>query len=318
MPTDMAETKLRLRLKNAKGEPVSFSKAQLFLETWSYYDTLTLTTKSDLLVLSLEKDSMPPPDYNYAQYDWEHCILYVEAKGYVPVQSKPMECIGMETGCGPSTQVAIEFPDGPAIEIRKGETGEIELRVRKPQDRYLRFVDDDQEPVPGVQVTSGIFWTNANHCAHWTVGWLGEGPSDQEGRVAIPDGDFEYALAFEKPFYHLKQNNVADPMALITYLSDEETVIELHKLQKRRLEMTVLMNGKPLVGETLWGAWIGAPCGLWEQELATTDENGRIVIEDFYPEEWIEIFLWPYDADRPVWSADPQQLSGFVEVELQE
>jgi hypothetical protein len=51
-------------------------------------------------------------------------------------------------------------------------------------------------------------------------------------------------------------------------------------------------------------------------EIGITDENGRIVIEDFYPDEWYEVYLAMDEEDDPLWSADPSGLPETVKVDL--
>jgi len=68
----------------------------------------------------------------------------------------------------------------------------------------------------------------------------------------------------------------------------------------------------------LWGDSAAATCGWWGEELGITDEDGRIVIEEYYPEEWVEVYFWPDDEEDPIWSTDPFRLTGTVRVELKE
>lgn len=315
-PTATPATKLRLRLRGATGEPVAFSKAVLFVAAWGETDSQEFATADDLLVLPLEEDSVRSY-WPWTVGDlWHEYRLYIEADGYVSMMSKPMSFIGMETRPGLATQVVVEFHNRPKVTISEGETVEAVLTMRRPQSRYLRFVDDDRKPVSGVGVTSHMFWTNANHCGIPTATLLADGVSDEDGRVLIPDGDFEYAFELSKPFYHLRDWDKDGPMYLVTYLSDHETAVELHRLQKQSLEMIVQKDGTPLSNETLFGHWIGCPCGLCAAEIATTDENGRISVDDFYPEEWA--FIYFRAKEKLTWEADPKLFSGgeVIEVEL--
>jgi hypothetical protein len=294
---------------------VAYSKAVLFMAAWGETDSQEFPTEDDLLVLPVEEDSVRSYWPRTVGDLWHEYRLYIEADGYVPMMSKPMSFIGMETWLGLATEVVIEFHNRPKVTISEGETREIVLAMRRPQSRYLRFVDDDQKPVPGVEVTSYMFWTAANHCGVPTATLLVEGISDTDGRVPIPDGDFEYAFQLRKPLYHLK-DRVDSPMYLTTYLSDQETVVALHRLQKQSLEMIVQKNGAPLVDETLFGQWVGCPCGLCATEIATTDENGRISVDGFYPEEWA--FVYFRAKEGFAWEADPKSFSGteVIKVEL--
>ncbi len=112
-----------------------------------------------------------------------------------------------------------------------GETKEIELILREPQERYLLFVDDNQEPVSDVKVKTYMFWSNSNHCgAPSGANFLTEGHSDEQGRVMIPDGEFEYLLEIEQASDQLETDSRFNPMSPTMYLSSPETVIKLHYL----------------------------------------------------------------------------------------
>jgi hypothetical protein len=323
---DIPVTELHLRLKNSKGEPVPFSKAELLMDTWTLAPTFPLDTDGNLLVLPLEEKVVRelwmkdlPEDNILHRY-----FLYFEAKGYTAVRSEKIWFIGSQIGVDePDDEVVIEFHNGPRARILKGEKQEIELILREPQERRLRFIDDSQNPVPGVKVRSYMFWSSSNHCGNpQGANFLAEGVSDEEGFINIPDGEFEYLLEFEKPLYHLKEpmKGIA-PMRLITYLSNQEIVIELHKLNKKPLELFVQKDGEPQPNKTLYGQWIGCPCGLCEHEIAVTDENGKISLDEFYPEEWEWLFFIKGDQfGAGSWQANPKEFSGteVIEVELSE
>jgi hypothetical protein len=202
------------------------------------------------------------------------------------------------------------------------------LYLRVPGERRLRFVDDDLNPVPDVWVRAYMFWSNANHCGYpWLSEMLGEGASDTEGRVAVPDGDIRYWLELEKPYYRLQGftdtlawdvGGSARPMVLLTYLSEEETVVPLHRLRRQSLEMVVQRNGHPVAGQDLCAESFDVLCNLYDycDPIATTDANGRIFLEEFYPEQWQHIFF--LGDTGLLWAADVQDLAsdGLITVEL--
>ncbi|MBN1933346.1 MAG: hypothetical protein JW934_01710 [Anaerolineae bacterium] len=319
-PTKPSTTKLRLWLKNTQGEPVPFSKATLLMEGWGISGSHELTSENNLLILPLEEELIRSYWNSDVRGYWHDYGLYIEAEGYVSVLSKPMYFIGTEQNFGDiSTKVVIEFPNGPKAEIREGQTVDIELTLREPQSRSLCFIDDDQSPVAEIGVVVYMFWSRANHCgALMEPLLLAKEISDENGCVPIPDGDFQYTLELEKPFYHLKNPVNVGPMALDTYLTDQETVLELHKLRKQSLEMIVRKNGQPLANKILLGQWIGCPCMLCSVEIATTDVSGRIFVQDFYPEEWSFIFFQAEEGGGIAWEMDSKALSGIqlIQVEL--
>lgn len=206
------------------------------------------------------------------------------------MRSKPFGWIGANG----NPRADIEFPSGPHIIVPEGEKREVDIIVRKPQARHLRLVDDLGEPVSGVKVTSSIYGTDGNHCGVLFADFLDENTSDANGRVRIPDGDFEYAFVFDKPLYILKHTSSVDPQRLITYLTAKETTIELHRLQSTPLEIFVTQDGKPAAGRALYADSWNCPCGMCFEPIAKTDEAGRIYLAEFYPEMW----SWLYFRDE--------------------
>lgn len=301
-----------------------FARAELLMEDWMYNTAISLTTESDLLVLALNDDAVPIQSEGQFGY-WSAYRLYVEAEGYAAIESEPMSLIGTPGWTSeeePATEVVVKFPNNPPLTVQAGETGEMDLILRKPRARTLRFVDDDRAPVQGVEVTSYMYETGANRCGSPWGRFLAEGISDKAGRVAIPDGDWEYILWFDKPGYHRQEfqgyYTLWGPMELVTYLSSEETVIPLHRLRKQPLRMLFRSNGVPLANEPVYGQWIGCRCSLCEELLATTDEAGRIEMDEFYPEEWAFLFVFGQDGFDWESDGDPKEFPAgeVIEVEL--
>jgi hypothetical protein len=320
------KTELHLVLKNSTGEPIPFSKAELLIDAWLLGPrqiAFPLETNGNLLVLSLDEDVARKTWIKDDSLWIRNYFIYLEADGYVPVRSKGMSFIGatQESSGELVDEVVVEFHNGPRVTIPKGETRKVELTLREPQGRYLLFVDDNHNPVSDVKVRSYMFWSNSNHCAYpQGANFLAEGVSDKEGQVAIPDGEFEYLLEFEKALYHLKDPPGWNPMRLTTYLSSQKTIIELHRLNKRPLEMIVRKDGELQANRTLYGNWTGCPCGLCPYDLAVTDDKGRISLDEFYPEEWRFVFFEDMEKTSFAWQADPKEFpaTGVIEVELSE
>lgn len=313
-------SELHLRLIDSTGKPVPFSKAELLIDAWLATNEQTafpLKTDGNLLVLPLDEEIVHETwAVKNSQWDRNY-YLYLEAEGYAPVRSKGIYFIGA------NGEAVVEFHNGPKITAAKGQKKEIELTLRKPQNRSLLFVDDNHNPVSGVKVKSYMFWSRSNHCGYpQGADLLAEETSDKEGRVAIPDGEFEYLLEFEKELYHLKDTSDFGPMTLITYLSSQETVIPLHKLIRHPLEMVVQKDGRPQANRWLSGYLKGCSCGGCDGGIAVTDENGRISLDEFYPEMWEFISFNKGDQYGTgfAWKADPNEFSGeeVIEVELSE
>ena len=325
-PTPLPETTLWLHVVSAEGQPVPIAQALLFMEDWALYEWITLTAESNTLVIKLNMDSVAVPWEKWQGKTETVYRLYVEADGYAAIESRPMPFIGTyiynshsET-YGPVFQVPVEFLGQPVVQVAAGETKDMEVVVRKLQKRTLRFVDGNQAPLSGVQVWVSLFGSGANHCGHANPAWsLGKGISDKTGRVTIPDGDYEYLIELEKPGYELGSNDHFTThweedyeypdgrvLILISYLSGQEIVVELDKRQPQRLEMVVLRKGEPAADRTLYADQWSCYCALCGVELATTDAQGRIALDEFYPDMWWSIYFT--DTTDFAWEADPREL----------
>jgi hypothetical protein len=185
--------------------------------------------------------------------------------------------------------------------VNAGERVSLELVFRRPRARYLRIVDDEGHPVPGVKVQSFVGWSIFGHCAHLDGEPLGEGVSDKEGRVRAPDGDFEYAFVLEKPL----RVPASFSRLLTTSLQADETTVRLHEGKRRPLVLRVTRDGRPVAGVRLMGSWYsGLGCCCSSGLLGETDTNGIIRNDEFYPAEWMLVFI-EGATGVPLWEADP-------------
>jgi hypothetical protein len=286
------------------------------MQSWGDFGSQELITESDVLVLPLSKEAMRLYLSDDIQREWEFYRLYVEAEGYAAVASQPMRLVG--EGDTPPPWVLVEFSEETKARLPKGHVLEMELVLRESQSKYLCFADDNDQPVPGVEVKSYVFWATLGHCGALQGELLAQDVSGQDGCVSIPDGEFQYAFELWKPHFHLNIPSWDGLMRLITYLPDQRTVVSLHRLRKQPLEMIVQRNETPVADVALEGQWFSCPCGLCAVSIATTDEEGRISVEDFYPEEWSYLFV--RGEDEFLWKADPRRFSGtkVVVVELRE
>ena len=205
--------------------------------------------------------------------------------------------------------------------MQAGDGAQLGIVFHRPRPRFLRVVDDQRNPIPGVKVKSYLFWSDSNHCGSLAPDhFLGEGMSDQEGRVRVPDGDFEHAFLVSKPLFVLRnaEGHGRNPPHLITRLMAEETTVPMHRWRRRPLEMRVARDQKPVAGQVLLGRLSGCPCGTCSGPLAETDPEGRIRLSDFYPEKYDEVFFQDAAAVR-IWDADPTEWpgTGVVNVELE-
>ncbi|MFZ0430202.1 MAG: hypothetical protein WAO20_18940 [Acidobacteriota bacterium] len=111
----------------------------------------------------------------------------------------------------------------------------------------------------------------------------------------------------------LVEHNCCDYAGWVTFLDRETTDIVVHRFEVHPLRMQILRDGHPAAGISLWGIrryCDGGTCGACYGVLATSDQTGRIDIEDFRPETVRELMILKSDDDGPggenvLWSADP-------------
>jgi hypothetical protein len=259
-------------------------------------------------------------------------FLYFTAEGYASISSEEFHWIGSQ---GPPYgtrmyEAVITFPGRESIIVKEGQSVEVNLVFRRPKPRSLRLIDDQRDPVPDVKVSIYMFWSAYNHCG--TLGGadpIGSAASDQDGRVSVPDGDFEYAFEFEKRLYVLNEPGTMPyiPPRLFTHLSKSETTVKMHRWKRRTLEMIVTADGRAAKGLIVGGCLADCPCGACCGPLARsrpdgrtrtdTDDDGNFQMQDFYPEEFERIILIE-DENKEIWSEDPRKWpsTGVIKVEL--
>jgi hypothetical protein len=299
------------------GKPVRVSKAELLLVAWGDAERIELGRDISELRLTMDGEWLEQR-WNRLK-DMETAYLLFHAEGYVPVRSEPFRWIGSRGGSFgervAKTKIMLLMYWIDVI-VEEGKDAVLGVYFRKPRDRYLRFVDDEGIPVKDVKVSSYIYWSSSNHCGHLSgADPLGDGVSDSEGRLKIPDGDIEYAFKIDKHHYWLKNpKSPAFPERLVTHLQSDETTVELHRLSKGTLSLRVFENGKPAAGKVLLGTLTACPCGACSGPVDMrnmgnkTDENGRLIIEDFYPEEWESVFFLSEKDDTILWKWMPALL----------
>jgi hypothetical protein len=172
-----------------------------------------------------------------------------------------------------------------------------------------------------------MFWSNDNHRGTFLGVTLAEEVSDESGRVSVPDGDFRYWFKIDRPLYQLAAwatrlpeggRAAAGPISLVTYLAGEETVVELNRLRRQPLEMLVQRKGQPVANRDLCAESFDVSCNFYDhcEPITTTDANGHILVEEFYPEQWQHIFFLG-DAGL-LRAADVEDLAigGLISVDL--
>ncbi len=323
-------TELRLKFTDDSGQGVTISNAELLLVAWGITDRIELSPDHKELIVPLN-ESWLRAQWPERFADMERAFIFIQADGFAPIRSHPFLWLGSH---GPpraseNTKLEIEFPQGRKVVIRDGDSAELEIELRRPEKRYLRIIDDDQNPLPGMKVSSYMFWSSSNHCGHLSgADPLGTTVTGSDGRTEIPDGEFEYAFVFEKPLYVLKNPERFPYMRprLVTYLAEQETIIEMHRWRRRPLEIHVTTGDQPVQGQVLIGRLAGCPCGvctgvvglaIGEKRRIDSDHEGVLRLADFYPEKWESVFFQDTEGNT-IWKADPNEWPshGTITVDL--
>lgn len=328
-----ATTELRLRFVDAQRRPVQISKAELLLVAWGDADRLTLPVQGDRLHLDLS------PSWLRARWprrfpDLMRAYLYVQAEGYAPIRSEPFLWLG--SGAGDRRRdagsVTIGFRQGRPASLRDGERAERTITLRRPGPRQVTLADEDGRPLGGARVSACMFWSASNHCGVLSGAEpLGVFVSDEEGRLTLPDGDFEYALMLEESRSAFQLPPGSEVIAriqplgslgrgdyrstLISFLDRPGTTFCVHRFARRPLHTRILRAGKPLPHVTVMKS-VSNCCAACSGPLGTSDAMGCIVVEDFYPEEIEELFIED-PVGTGIWQMSCRDLpAGAMEIDL--
>ncbi|HOW73899.1 MAG TPA: hypothetical protein PKY77_25120 [Phycisphaerae bacterium] len=327
-------TELRLRFVDGGRRPVQVSRAELLLVAWRDADRLPLPVQGDRVHLNLS------PSWLRSRWpmrfpDLIRAYLYVQAEGYAPVRSEPFLWLGSRAatrGRDPDA-VTIDFRQGRPAVLREGEHTERTIMLRRPRPRGVTLVGDDGRPVGGVRVSAYMFWSASNHCGVLNgADSLGEYVSDDAGQLMLPDGDFEYALVLEENrstfqlppgpgvtavIQHLGSPASGDYRStLISVLQPPNTTFHVHRFAHRPLHARILRGGRSVAQVTLMCWLANCGCGACSGPLATSDADGRITVEDFYPEEIEGLFICGPDGKR-IWQMPCRSLAGgTVDIDL--
>jgi hypothetical protein len=312
-------TQLDIRFRGPNGEPIKISRAELLLVAWGAPGgRLELNADGDLLRMDLSPDWLRSrwPD-RFA--DMEKAYVYVQAAGYAPIRSEPFLWLGSHD-VGPHgeqygqrvAETKIDFRRGRSVTVREEEKAELDVVLRKPAQRRLRFLNGSGEPVANLKIDVKMFWSESNHCGGLAgADLLVHGVTGSKGDLNVPDGDFQYVFEIEDPHVVFDYPESDDyPRRVIMYLHDQSTTLRAHHFERSPLLLDVLSDQGQLPGAVLYGNLSGCPCGACYGVMATSDGQGQIRIRDFYPEEYSE--LWLCVDEREVWTIDPGKLSDDV------
>lgn len=312
-------TDVRIRFKGPRLVPVVIEKAELHLAGWGWAETMPLAIEEGNSV----RVSFDSPRARAERVDGyenvESVQLYIQARHLAPVMSEPFEWVGSRLG-GASTTV--DFRNGQSVVVAAGDSKTLTVRLRYPRSRALRFLDEAGLPVRDLEVEVSRFLGNSNHCGFPAGEPLRSGKTDDTGTFAVPDGDFRYAV--ELPgwgqgfdFVSPPQESSIRPMVYSTMLlTAPETVIRLRRFKPIRLSLRLFVGDKPAGGVVVSDGTNCGVCGACWGGLGETDAEGRLVVEDFYPDESDGICIAD-DQAQMLWGRASKELTDEpIEVRL--
>jgi len=319
-----ADTELWIRPQDETGRTIRLTRAEVYLDIWGHGQNVALAQTERGVRLPLDRDwpCTAWPDICGKQILWG-ARLILQADGFAPVTSRTFLPIGAENAAGrpagtSADTVSIEFDGIAPVQLREGESREVVVAFRRPAPRTLRIVDERGAGLPGVDVVDKLLFARSNHCGAMEGEVLASGKTDAAGEVRIPDVNGECAFEMENlRHYALRESPFAEvPLLAVREPRSQVTTIVLRALKKEMLRLEFRIAGIPAAGMRLISCLshcCGACCGTVEGETAP---DGRVVVKDFYAEEYHLILQ--EGEDKTIWQGNPPapDASGWSRIEI--
>jgi hypothetical protein len=279
---------------------------ELLVDNYNDRETLTLPTRDGLILLPLTQEWLcnqwPGGCGATSHVD---ARLLLSSPGQAALASKPFKWPNASAG-SPDGLPEIEFPLAPApVTVTDGT---LLVPMRPAGSRVLHVRDREGRPLGGVTLDVAIYFSTMGHCA-----WIRSRPlttvtTDAAGNASVPDGDFDYHLKLRTP--HLAFAAVPDPHArrtLVTPLRDGVAELDVFRPAVLRIEVVGVADPSTLALAGCIQECPGGVCGACCGTLAKVSAAGTVLIEDFYPEEYSEVYLIGDDGE--IWRAAVGDLS---------
>lgn len=303
------QTALRIHPVDETGNPIAVSKAEIYLDLWGGGEKVPLAVDEEGVRVPLDRQWLCKTRPASCDDEFAEGRLVLYADGYVPVASSSFLWLGsVETpGAVPQSAVRIEFLSGAWMHLSQGESKELTVPFRRPQPRKLRFLNQAGEPVPGVGFRYSLLLAISNQCESMAGELLAEGSSDQAGEAVVPDADGELAFEFTKAHYVLVHPQYPDhPMRFTGLFSGSLNAVNLREMERRPLHFQIT-GSENRAGLALSACRAACACGPCCSQLAESDAEGRIELEDFYPEEYGRLSLLDRQG-RILWQSTPRTI----------
>jgi hypothetical protein len=213
-------TVVHLDFQDGQGQQVQVIHATLVLVSGSYVDKLPLDVSADGVDLTLDaswlRKNWPGGTSRFKNMD--RAYVYLKAQGYASVCSNPIHWMGTETD-GLGKDVVISFPRSKTLALSKGQKSSLTVDFRKPVERFVKVSGVNGKPLAGVRVRSYVYWSKTDDGDLNGADLLGEGFSDETGRVPVIDGDFTYALKIQSK---ATPGNPAENVLIVKRFEDTE------------------------------------------------------------------------------------------------
>ena len=288
-PAGAKATELRIRV-----DPARVERAELLVVAWGSAERYPLETAFDEAGRQYVR---LPLDSDWLEARWSRfpdmLAAYVHLRFYGPfvaIRSERFVWVGMRDAPDgpPAGAFDIDFGRGRRVRVTPGDTREIALAPRQPEARQIRLVDEGGRPVTDALVSAYMFWSDSNHC-----GVLAGGDPlvrlvrpNASGIVTLPDGDFEYTIEVSGPSMRVIDPATNDFGVFRTHLPTAERVVRIHRLRRQPLSMRITVGAAPGKHVPVSGTAARCACGACSGMIAMADEEGRLRIDDFYPEEY--------------------------------
>jgi hypothetical protein len=120
----------------------------------------------------------------------------------------------------------------------------------------------------------------------------------------VPDGDFEYAIDLDGKHIDIEDPDAGLYLTVVTRLTTAERTIRLHRHRPYKVSVQVLIGDQPARRAALTGSIARNCTGACSGGAGALDDQGRIAIPDFYPEE-IVLCLGD-ESGKPIWWLTPE------------
>jgi hypothetical protein len=282
---------LRLTFRGPDAEVVHPDRVTLLLDWWGGGEREAIPRSGDAAILNTDAGRFGEPKARPN----EPSRILIEAKGYVSSLSEPFDW--------PSKPfpAAIAFRGG-VKSIRSGDAQELQIRLRRPQPRALRFVDQDAVPAAGIVVNVSMFWTRQNHCGVFEGDPLMSGVTDAQGRMTVPDGDFDYAVELPNDIDSVVFDAESVFYEKIVKATGPETTVVVHRFKRHAVTVEIVAQderpeGLMVVGATRYPGCMN-PGIYW---LGTADSKGLVNVRAFSSDQYRDVALCR--GDKELWRA---------------